>query len=315
MKRIFTLSFFCLTGGLLFAHTGAPHNKLVPATQSLNHESVFETSIVNEKRVFKSNGIPCHSVAPFPNRGNPHEITEQNYRLSVPAKPEIAEEPTPLIRQPFGIALNGVLFDPGTAEYYKNDRSSKWNYEALSSGTRPLGLDENHAHVQPNGAYHYHGIPSALVKELSKDSDNMTLVGWAADGFPIYAVYGYKDPNDSKSGLTKLTSSYRIKEGNRPTGDDSPGGKYDGSFTLDYEYDGSGDLDECGGRMGVTPEFPEGTYYYVLTDDYPFIPRMFKGTPDPSFNKRGGRNGRGRGGPGTNGRRGPPQQGGHPAHI
>ena len=52
------------------------------------------------------------------------------------------------VRQPFGIALNGVLFDPGTAEFFQRDRSSKWNYEALSGAVR-LGLDQNHAHVQP----------------------------------------------------------------------------------------------------------------------------------------------------------------------
>ncbi|MGJ8652053.1 MAG: YHYH protein [Opitutaceae bacterium] len=309
MKRLLTTSLFCLTGCSLFAHTGASHEKLVPATESLDHKSIFEMSIVGEKRVFKSNGIPNHTVAPFPNRGNPHEVSEQNYQLTAPLNPKVAKEPIPMSRQPFGIALNGVLFDPGTAEYYQNDRNSVWNYDALG-GARPLGLDENHAHVQPNGAYHYHGIPSALVKELSKDSEDMTLVGWAADGFPIYAVHGYTDADDNKSGLTKLTSSYRVKEGNRPKGDDSPGGKYDGSFTLDYEYvEGSGDLDECGGRHGVTPEFPKGTYYYVLTDDYPFVPRMFKGTPDPSFNKRGGRNGRARGehrGSGANGHRVPP---------
>ena len=84
-----------------------------------------------------------------------------------------------------------------------------------------------------------------------------------------------------------MKSSYQIKAGSRPTGSDSPEGDYDGSFTIDYEYvANSGDLDECGGRFGVTPEFTQGTYYYVLTEDYPFIPRIFKGVPDPSFERR-----------------------------
>ena len=51
----------------------------------------------------------------------------------------------------FGVALNGVPFDPGTAEYWENDRSSDWRYDALS-GKINLGLDQNNAHVQPNGA-------------------------------------------------------------------------------------------------------------------------------------------------------------------
>ena len=51
-----------------------------------------------------------------------------------------------------------------------------------------------------------------------------------------------------------------------------------GAFTQDYEYvEGSGDLDQCNGRYGVTPEFPEGIYYYVVTDDFPFFTRCLKG--------------------------------------
>ena len=68
----------------------------------------------------------------------------------------------------------------------------------------------------------------------------------------------------------------------------NPGGTFDGTFVDDYEYiAGSGDLDECNGREGVTPEYPEGTYYYVLTDTFPFIPRSYRGTPDRSFERRG----------------------------
>ena len=51
-----------------------------------------------------------------------------------------------------------------------------------------------------------------------------------------------------------------------------------GAFTQDFEYiEGFGDLDECNGREGVTPEFPEGIYYYVVTDDFPFFSRCLKG--------------------------------------
>ena len=54
--------------------------------------------------------------------------------------------------------------------------------------------------------------------------------------------------------------------------------------TADYEYnEGLGDLDECYGREGITPEYPSGTYYYVITDSYPGIPRCFVGTPSSDF--------------------------------
>jgi len=263
--------------------------------------------VEGDLRVIESNGIPDHETGKFPGRGNPNEIREQDYSFAMPVDPEPADDPIELVRQPFGIALNGVLFDPGTAEYYRNDRSSEWNYEALS-GEVNLGLDDHHAHVQPTGAYHYHGLPTGLFEELSGGEKKMTQIGWAADGFPIYGLYGHEDPNDSSSAVIELRSSYQLKEGKREGDSVTPRGEYDGTFTLDYEFqEGLGDLDECNGREGVTPEFPDGTYYYVLTADYPFIPRMFRGTPDESFERRGP----GPGGP--EGRGGPPG-GGPPPH-
>ena len=75
----------------------------------------------------------------------------------------------------------------------------------------------------------------------------------------------------------------------------------------DYEYSaGLGNLDECNGRSGVTPEFPNGTYHYVLTDTFPYIPRCFRGTPDPSFarGRPGGGAGEMKGPPGRDGGKG-----------
>ncbi|MCA9069363.1 MAG: YHYH protein, partial [Planctomycetaceae bacterium] len=224
----------------------------------------------------------------FPNRGNPHHITEQSYEYRIPARPQAARRITPLRMHNFGIAINGVPFDPGAAEWYLGDPSSPWQYEPLS-GAIALGIDVSHAHVQPTGAYHYHGLPTDLLKsvKISKDQHS-PLVGWAADGFPMYAVYGYSDPKDSRSKIQPMKSSYRLKKGNRPSGRGQPGGQYDGTFVADYEYiQGSGDLDECNGRFAITPDFPEGTYAYFLTEAWPVIPRCYRGTPSTDFVRRG----------------------------
>jgi hypothetical protein len=192
------------------------------------------------------------------------------------------------------VALNGVPFEPGTGEFWNGRR--EWNYEAI--GTINLGLDQNNAHVQPTGAYHYHGPPTGLMTRLGGDSRKMLLVGWAADGFPIYTSRGHTSAMDAQSPLQTLRSSWQLRKGERP---DGPGGKPDGSFTADYEYvPGSGNLDECNGRFGVTPEFPRGTYHYCITDEFPFLGRTFRGLPDLSFSKRPGIGG----GPGGRGPRG-----------
>jgi YHYH protein len=277
-----------------------------------------------DKRIIDANGLPDHKPGEFPNRGNPNSISEQHYHFEMPLKPKPLDEPMPLRRYLFGVALNGVVFDPGTAEVWKPgdkivsrpsretrmqpgmDRSRIWNYDGM--GPMNLGIDENHAHVQPTGAYHYHGLPTGLIARLQKEQgkDKMLLIAYAADGYPLYAEYGHTKTDDATSPLKKLQSSYHLKKSKRPTGDAGPGGNYDGTFVQDYEFtEGSGDLDRANGRTGVTPEYPNGTYYYVATDSYPFIPRFFHGQPDASFEKQGPPGGPG-GPPGRGGRRGPP---------
>ena len=194
-------------------------------------------------------------------------------------------------------ALNSVKFDPATAGRCNDEGEcclaqcqGNWSIEALGHDTFNFGDDMNHAHVQPNGGYHYHGMPELLMDFLG-DNEGMTIVGWASDGFPIYARYGYSNADDSTSQVKALTPSYRLKSQpdiNRPnilTALAGPGGGSNpntpipmGAFTQDYEYvDGIGDLDQCNGRFGVTPEFPDGIYYYVVTDDFPFFTRCLKG--------------------------------------
>lgn len=262
---------------------------LIPANTPPPEANYEKTELKGDLRVIESNGIPGHLVGPFPNQGNPHTITPQRHHFEIPANPQQAEHPTPSSNggrpgpphRPFGVALNGVLFDPGTAEFWKGDPRLDWNYEALGAAVGTLGLDANHAHVQPTGSYHYHGLPVAYLRGLGVDkSTHSPLVGWAADGFPVYALYGYESPMDPKSRVIKMTPSYRLKAGERPAGNNGPGGTYDGAFTRDYEHlKDSGTLDECNGRFCVTPEFPGGTYAYFLTTEWPVIPRCFRGKP------------------------------------
>ena len=82
-----------------------------------------------------------------------------------------------------------------------------------------------------------------------------------------------------------MRPSWRLKSGIR--GDaDGPGGRYDGSYTRDWQYvQGSGDLDRSNARFTVTPDYPIGVFAYFITDGFPHVPRSFIGTPDDSFRK------------------------------
>lgn len=263
-------------------------------------------------RYISSNAIPNHATGSFPNRKNPNSIKAQSIELRLPLNPTRTGRFSSIDHMSFGIAVNGVPFDPFTAEYWQRNRQSGWRYEAISP-TVDLGLDQNNAHVQPDGTYHYHGLPTGLIKSWSPDQHSVRI-GFAADGFPIYAVYGYENANDPSSRVTALRSSWRVKSGSRPGG---PGGSYDGTYGEDFEFvPGLGDLDEANGRETVTPEYPQGTYAYFVTETFPFVPRMLAGIPDRSFLKQpGGMQPGGQGGPGgggPDGRRGPPPGGGFP---
>ena len=281
--------------------TGKP--ELVEDSKKSPGQNKVSIEVKGDVRIIRSNGIPAHATGAFPNRGNPNRIAPQNYSFRVPAKPTVANRVTPLQMQDFGIAINGVPFDPGAAEFYLGNRQSGWQYEALS-GAVPLGIDQSYAHVQPTGAYHYHGLPTHLLESLKLDkSKHSPIVGWAADGFPIYALYGHSDPKDQSSAIKPLVSSFRLKSGTRPSGRSEPGGKYDGTFVADYEFVRElGDLDECNGRFGITPEYPDGTYAYFLSKEWPVIPRAYRGVPSRDFERRGPPGG------GPPGRRPPPRR-------
>ncbi len=273
-------------------------------------------TVEGEYRIIRSNGLPNHSTGEFPNRGNPNAIRPQKHEFRLPLKPKLSEQLTPS-RPEFGIAVNGVTFDAGTAEFWSPDQAGGdarprrprqrqpgqderprggpgggehgWNYEAIG-GSIDLGLDTNNAHVQPTGKYHYHGLPTGLIEQLkaANDAQSMTLIGWAFDGFPVYAPRGHADADVAASQVRSLTSSYRLKDGQRPESPAGPGGKFDGTFTNDWEFvEGAGDLDECNGRSGVTSEFPDGTYYYCITDAFPYIPRQWHGEVGKTFKRRG----------------------------
>jgi hypothetical protein len=270
--------------------------------ESVKAYSRYSWSSNSSQRILSGNGIPNHEVGTFPNRNNPNTITEQTVNKRFTLCPTIVSETGSPVGGPasaIAYALNSVKFDPATAGRCDDQGKcslaqgqGNWKIEALGHDTFDFGDDMNHAHVQPNGEYHYHGMPELLIDFLG-DNKGMTLVGWASDGFPVYARYGFLDANDSSSQVKVLQSSYRLKsepDTNRPMvltslvggpgqGTTSPNTSIAmGAFTQDYEYiNGLGDLDQCNGRFGVTPEFPNGIYYYVVSDDFPYFTRCLKG--------------------------------------
>jgi hypothetical protein len=233
-----------------------------------------------------SNGIPDHPVTDG-NFATP--ISVQNVSASMRLQPTNSGSQTSGAGN-VGFVINGVKLDPGTAGTCAATATGTapgqgcvaiagndpWRIEALG-GAFTFGTDSSNAHVQPTGDYHYHGMPEGYITRLNK-GQAVTLVAWAKDGFPIYARYGYTNATDATSAIKVLRGSFQ-KKATPDTGRPANTTVFPmGTFMQDYEYvAGSGDLDECNGRFGVTPEFPSGIYHYYITDTYPFIQRCVKG--------------------------------------
>ena len=271
-------------------------------TETLVASPVYNESISGTNRIISTNSIPNHLVGLFGQVSgalNPNVISVQSESYTITTTPSENTSFTPLLsntgqgpnagpQYSFGVLLNGIELDPIAAEPFPHEGIMSpnvnwtWNLEATNV---QIGLDCNNAHVQPQGKYHYHGAPTLYLQNAHIPSNQMTLIGYAADGFPIYYKYAYENANDNTSSIVEMTSSYQLKSGDRPgDGVTAPCGEYNGVYSADYTYvNGIGTLDEANGRNGVTPEYPSGTYYYIITDQFPNIPRYFKGTPSNDF--------------------------------
>ncbi|PKG83175.1 N-acetylgalactosamine 6-sulfatase (GALNS) [Colwellia sp. 75C3] len=250
----------------------------------INKGLVFQGDLVisqiGDKCVFNTNAIPNHD---FNDGGSafPNNVSEQNDQFEITVSPTKASQFTPLSLQvDNAILLNGVKVDLLAAGCYGigngkvgcNDMAQAWRYDPMHEANG-FAVDSHNAHAQPDGTYHYHGSPLALFDDT--DNQESPVVGFAADGFPIFG----SNFNDEGT-IRQAQSSYRLKSGNRPNGEGDPGGSYDGKYRDDYEYvEGLGDLDECNGMT------KDSAYGYYITQSYPYVLACFSGTPDNSFTK------------------------------
>ena len=250
--------------------------------------NAFCFDIVNDVRKCYTNNIPTHQYGPF---GGMNTLAGQDFEYSMCLDPEFTTTATELIEDPstqgcgggiiFGVSNQGVNYSPFARLYFTNPNTAEENLNWHIEADFELNMDLNGGHVNNVSRYHYHNIPTDYFNnDLNIDgSSHSPLLGYAADGFPIYYKYLYSDPNDSMNGVSAFNSSFQLKSGSRPgDGITAPNGTYNGNYVEDYEYiTGLSELDECGGRFGITPEYPDGIYYYVLTDNWPYIPRCLKG--------------------------------------
>lgn len=259
---------------------GTRSHKAQDVGESSELSGEITISVAGDTCTIRTNGIPNHDF----NDGKssfPNPVSAQDYLLSVPVVPRQASDTTDLsIPYDDGILLDGAKIDVlaaacfgvGDGKIGCNDMNQPWRYDPVfrSNGFR---VDQNLAHTQASGAYHYHGVGGKFPR--------VGVIGIAADGFLIHSA-----SVESQGSSRVLRPSYRLRSGARQRKGDAnapfPGGNYDGTYRDDWEYvAGHGELDECNGMV------LDGQYMYFATEAYPYFMACFRGTPDPSFRKRG----------------------------
>lgn len=265
----------------------------VDIQNSITFDSDVIITATDTECTITSNSVPNHDfndeTAAFAGGTEGATISEIATVSTVTRTPSFAAAPTPMgdgLKD--GIFLNGVRLNILSAGCYKPNSpdagedgnvgigcssDDPWLLDPLGTEAR-FGADLHNAHTQPGGLYHYHGGPNAMFDD-NPGNDGSPVIGFAADGFPIYGSYFL----DNATGqVRKALSGYTLREGSRgERSDTNPGGTYDGNYNADWEFTNSGDLDECNG-MNV-----DGQYGYYVTDTYPWVIKCFQGTPHETF--------------------------------
>ena len=224
--------------------------------------------------VVESNGLPHYTFVPI----TPNPLVTRDWHWEVTRSPQVADESTSLPLLGYaGFAVNGVPFY-GPNEAAVPDPYGDPIYNEIMDGCM--------GHV--GAEYHNHAlyvkclIESSLVETPwtnpePSPSEPSPIVGYAADGFPIYGPYGCLDEECSE--VVEFKSSW-VQIGDPST--------YAWDAYQYQEQGGSEYLDRCNGRTGA-----DGSYRYHTTATFPYIMGCYSGTPSSDIGGDGGGGGNG----------------------
>jgi len=112
----------------------------------------------------------------------PEYFKHQTTTFVIPVTPMYKKAFQKFKRGGIGIALNGVKYDPPAPTH------------AIIAAHTIAPLDDHGGHVNPHGGYHYHAATGS-TKEVTQADEHAPLIGYAIDGFGIYALL---DKNESE---------------------------------------------------------------------------------------------------------------------
>ena len=165
---------------------------------------------------YRSNGLPNHArqaqyavpTGPgVPSAANATAIADpsktQAYDFTIPTTPTRSASVTPTGGGTIGVMISGAsLFNP-----YEGDGVTvavSGNFAVTdASGEDVAFLDSCNGHPSPNGAYHYHALPTCITATVDKANGASHIIGIAFDGYPIYGDRSINGKRVSKSKLDR----------------------------------------------------------------------------------------------------------------
>lgn len=106
--------------------------------------------------------------------GHPDWIGDKTTTYVIPVQPLYAEKPGAIGHDGVGLAFNGVNFDPPAP------------LQAILRAHTIAPFDDSGGHLNPRTGYHYHAV-TGRTKELAQSDGHAPMIGYALDGFGIYA--------------------------------------------------------------------------------------------------------------------------------
>jgi hypothetical protein len=118
----------------------------------------------------------------------------------------------------------------GTGDVSGGGNGGYWNRDAyINEG---VSFDSGNAHQQNTGVFHYHANPPALryllgdqvnynassgayTESTNAPARHSPILGWVADGYPLYGPYGYSNPTNPATEVRRMISGYVPCDGTR----------------------------------------------------------------------------------------------------
>ncbi|HEY1662692.1 MAG TPA: YHYH protein [Verrucomicrobiae bacterium] len=185
----------------------------------------------------RSTGLASYIMGPWMNGNFPNLPVNQKFLYRFPRTNAVPTAKSLNGSGQIGVFVDGVeMFNSWDAYTWdiasnadeQNITNGYWNRDAyVNEGAT---FDPGYAHQQQSGTYHYHADPIALryilgdhvdfnstTRTYSEDTNTPTkhspILGWAADGYPIYGPYGYSNATNASSGIRRMVSGYVLRNG------------------------------------------------------------------------------------------------------